>query len=76
MAARFVLHGFFRSGPTYKVALALSLSGEPYAYESIALREGQHKTPAFLAKNRYGLSGDLPLAWEPFYQAFSQRVSE
>lgn len=54
MPARYVLHGFFRSGPTYKVALALSLSGEPYAYEHIALREAQQKTPEFLAKNRFG----------------------
>jgi glutathione S-transferase len=54
MAARFVLYGFFRSGPTYKVALALALSGEAYAYESVALRDGQHKTPEFLAKNRFG----------------------
>jgi hypothetical protein len=33
-------------------------------------------SPAILAKNRYGLTGELPLAWEPLYQAFSQRVSE
>jgi hypothetical protein len=32
-------------------------------------------SPAILAKNRYGLTGELPLAWEPLYQAFSQRFS-
>lgn len=54
MPARFVLYGFFRSGPTYKVALALALSSEPYDYVSIALRDGEHKKPEFLAKNRFG----------------------
>ena len=33
-------------------------------------------SPAILAKNRYGLTGELPLAWEPLYQAFSQCVSQ
>ncbi len=54
MPARFALYGFFRSGPTYKVALALSLSGEPYDYISVALRDGEHKKPDFLARNRFG----------------------
>jgi glutathione S-transferase len=54
MVARYVLYGFFRSGPTYKVALALSLSGEAYDYVSISLRDGAQKAPDFLAKNRFG----------------------
>jgi glutathione S-transferase len=32
----------------------LSLSGAPFAYEHVNLREGEHKKPDYLAKNRYG----------------------
>jgi glutathione S-transferase len=54
MPARFTLHGFFRSGPTYKVGLMLSLVGERFDYVSVNLREGEHKQPAYLAKQRFG----------------------
>ncbi|MFN3687883.1 glutathione S-transferase family protein [Salinarimonas sp.] len=54
MAPRFRLHGIHLSGPTYKVALGLSLCGEAFDYEHVPLREGAHKTPAFLALNRFG----------------------
>jgi len=33
-------------------------------------------SPAILAKNRYGLTGEVPLAWEPLFEAFSQCFSE
>lgn len=54
MAARYTLHGLFLSGPTYKVALMLALTGEAFDYEHVALREGAHKTPEFRAKSRFG----------------------
>lgn len=54
MSKRFTLHGFWLSGPTYKVGLMLSLCGESFAYQSLNLRAGEHKSPAFLAKNRFG----------------------
>ncbi len=54
MSKRFTLYGLQFSGPSYKVALMLSLCGQDYAYTHVNLREGEHKTPAFLAKNRYG----------------------
>ncbi|MDP2802068.1 MAG: glutathione S-transferase family protein [Phreatobacter sp.] len=54
MSKRFTLHGFWLSGPTYKVGLMLSLCGEDFAYQSLNLRAGEHKAPAFLAKNRFG----------------------
>lgn len=54
MPARFTLHGSFLSGPTYKVALFLSLAGEPFDYVHVNLREGEHKQPAFLAQQRFG----------------------
>lgn len=54
MSKRFTLHGFWLSGPTYKVGLMLSLCGEDFAYHSLNLRAGEHKAPDFLAKNRFG----------------------
>lgn len=54
MTARYTLHGFFMSGPTYKVGLMLTLCGERFDYVSLNLREGQHKTPEFLKLNRFG----------------------
>jgi glutathione S-transferase len=54
MPARYTLHGSFRSGPTYKVALFLSLAGEPFDWVLVKMREGEHKQPAYLAKQRFG----------------------
>jgi glutathione S-transferase len=54
MPARYTLHGSFRSGPTYKVALMLALAGEPFDYVHVNMREGEHKQPAYLAKQRFG----------------------
>lgn len=54
MPARFVLHGIWLSGPTYKVGLFLALAGEPFDYVHLNLREGEHKHPAFLARQRFG----------------------
>jgi glutathione S-transferase len=54
MAKRFTLYGFWASGPSYKVALMLSLCGEPFDYLNVDLRSGAHKRPQFLAKNRFG----------------------
>ena len=54
MTARYTLHGFFRSGPTYKVALFLALADEPFEYVHVNLREGEHKQPAYVARQRFG----------------------
>jgi glutathione S-transferase len=54
MPARYTLHGSFRSGPTYKVALFLALAGEPFDWVLVNMREGEHKQPAYLAKQRFG----------------------
>jgi glutathione S-transferase len=54
LPARFTLHGIFLSGPTYKVGLMLSLAGEPFDYVHMNLREGEHKQPAYLARQRFG----------------------
>lgn len=54
MPARFELHGFSYSGPTYKVALALSLLGEPFDYRHVNMMAGEHKQPPYLSRQRYG----------------------
>ena len=51
---RFTLYGMLGSGPTYTVGLMLSLCKYPFSYIHVNLREGQHKQPDFLVKNRYG----------------------
>jgi glutathione S-transferase len=54
MPARYELHGFWPSGPTYKIGLMLALCGEPFDYVSVNLRALEHKAPAFLARQRFG----------------------
>jgi glutathione S-transferase len=51
---RFTLYGMLGSGPTYTVGLMLSLCKHPFSYFHVNLREGQHKQPDYLVKNRYG----------------------
>jgi glutathione S-transferase len=51
---RFTLHGFALSGPTYTAALMLALCRHPYSYIHINLREGAHRQPDYLVKNRFG----------------------
>lgn len=60
------LYGSPLSFPTYKVALMLSMAGEPFTFQYVNLRQGEHKTPEFLAMNRFGqvpvlMDGDQPL---------------
>jgi len=51
---RFTLYGTAVSGPTYTVALSLSLMRHPFSYIHVNLREGAHKQADYLIKNRYG----------------------
>jgi glutathione S-transferase len=51
---RFTLYGFAGSTNTYTVALMLSLSRHPFSYIHVSLRDGAHKQPDYLVKNRYG----------------------
>ena len=51
---RFTLYGILVSGPTYTVGLMLTLCKYPFSYIHVNLREGQHKQPDYLVKNRYG----------------------
>ena len=54
MTARFELHGFAFSGPTYKVALMLSLMDEPFDYVHVNMMAGEHKQPPHMSRQRYG----------------------
>lgn len=51
---RFTLYGTLTSGPTYTAALGLSLMRHPFSFIHLNLREGAHKQPDYLVKNRYG----------------------
>ena len=51
---RFTLYGSAVSGPTYTAALMLAVCRHPFSYIHINLRDGAHKQPDYLVKNRYG----------------------
>lgn len=53
MVKRFTLYGSPHSLPTYKVALMLLLSGEPFSFRYVSFQKGMHKTPEFLALSRW-----------------------
>ena len=50
-----VLHGYFRSGTTYRVRLALNWKGADYDYVPVNLAQGAQSEPAFKARNPQGL---------------------
>ena len=50
-----LLHGFFRSGASYRVRIALGLKGLSYGHASYSLRDGEQRSPAYLALNPQGL---------------------
>jgi glutathione S-transferase len=50
---RFTLYGSPHSLPTYKVALMLRLSGQPFSFRYVSFQKGMHKTPEFLALSRW-----------------------
>ena len=50
-----VLHGYWRSGTSYRTRIALNLKGLAYAQQTHDLRTGAHKSAAYLALNPQGL---------------------
>jgi glutathione S-transferase len=50
---RFTLYGSPHSLPTYKVALMLRLSGEPFSFRYVSFQKEMHKAPEFLALSRW-----------------------
>ena len=48
------LHGYFRSGASYRVRIALNLKGLSAEQLSHHLRKGEQRAPAYLAINPQG----------------------
>jgi len=51
---RLVLFGSFTSSSSYKPMLFLSLSGLPFSFRTVNLKNGVQRSPGYLAVNRYG----------------------
>jgi hypothetical protein len=51
---RFTLYGSPHSLPTYKVALLLRMSEEPFAFRYVSFQKKMHQTPEFVALSRWG----------------------
>jgi glutathione S-transferase len=54
MDDRLTLYGSFTSSSSYKPMLYLALSGLPFSFRTVNLKNGVQKEPAHLAINRYG----------------------
>jgi len=50
-----ILHGYFRSGTSYRTRIALNLKGLAYETHGIDLRTGAQKSDAYLALNPQGM---------------------
>jgi maleylpyruvate isomerase len=64
-----VLAGFFRSGTSHRVRIALGLKGLPYAYQAISLPRGEHLSDAYLQLNPQGLVPVLQVEGKAFSQS-------
>ena len=54
MDERLTLFGSFTSSSTYKPMLYLALSGLPFSFRTVNLKNGVQREAAYLAVNRYG----------------------
>jgi len=54
-----ILHGYWRSGASYRVRIGLGLKGLAYQTAALDLRKGEQKAPAFLAINPQGMTPAL-----------------
>jgi glutathione S-transferase len=54
MTDGFILYGSPHSQFTYKVALMLRLSGQPFAFRYVSFQREMHRTPEFLALSKWG----------------------
>ena len=45
------LHGYFRSGTSHRVRIALHLKGIPFEYAAVSLPQGMHRTESFKSLN-------------------------
>lgn len=55
MAAKPILHNYFRSSTSYRVRIALALKGIDYEYRAYHLRKGAHRGADYLRLNSEGL---------------------
>lgn len=55
MSEPLVLHGYWRSGTSYRTRIALEIKGLAYARAPVDLRAGEQKSEAFRALNPQGL---------------------
>jgi maleylpyruvate isomerase len=55
------LHGYFRSGASWRVRIALNLKGLSVAHSFHHLRRGEQRAPTYLALNPQGLVPALEL---------------
>lgn len=65
-----ILHGYWRSGASYRVRIALNLKGIGYDNAAHDLRKGDQKTPDYVALNPQGMvpalqDGDFVLTQSP-----------
>jgi glutathione S-transferase len=51
---KITFYGHPRSGPTYRVGLALALMQEPFAFAIVDLPNGGGQNPAYKSKSRFG----------------------
>ncbi|ACT60313.1 maleylacetoacetate isomerase [Hirschia baltica] len=54
MTSQYTLHGFFRSGASYRVRIALNLKGVSYEQFGYKLRKNEQNSEAFLKLNPQG----------------------
>ncbi len=71
MADAVTLHGYFRSGASYRVRIALNLKGIAYGDVFHHLRKGEQNAPAYLAVNPQGLLPALEIGGETLTQSLA-----
>lgn len=55
MSQPLILHGYWRSGTSYRTRIALNIKGVTYEQAPVELREGEQRSDAYLALNPQGL---------------------
>ena len=54
-AGELVLHGYWRSGTSYRTRIGLNLKGVPYRAVALDLRAAEQRSDEYLALNPQGL---------------------
>jgi maleylpyruvate isomerase len=62
MSDALLLHGYWRSGTSYRTRIALNIKGVAYEQVAVDLRAGDQRSPAFRALNPQGLVPALETA--------------